>query len=244
MVRWRFLPIFLLIYHHCTSPSDKTSNLGIGLHSFYTISLSQKFFCIWRILQSEASWYGMIDMPKYALVKSTVRVLLQPLSPYFQMQDQTKLQLGPTFEREFWTICFHRHSIKNTNKMLFDNRQKKKVFWGHVTSPRWVSAKVEEKDSAEEGVLGSVLKNVLDLALPRTGEGRVERFYFQIKFSSWNCPLLFLSTAAHSLNIKGICVVQCTVVHCAVYSTVYTVYCTEEWGYQYQQLQHGKGGSW
>ena len=50
MVQWRFLPIFLLIYSvvplcNCILPSDKTSNLGISLQSFYTFSRLQKFFC-------------------------------------------------------------------------------------------------------------------------------------------------------------------------------------------------------
>ena len=53
MVQWRFLPIFLLIYSvvplcNCILPSDKTSNLGISLQSFYTFSFLQEFILLFK----------------------------------------------------------------------------------------------------------------------------------------------------------------------------------------------------
>ena len=128
MVQWRFLPIFLLIYHHCISPSDKTSNLGVGLQSFYTFSLSllQKFVHIYYV---DFELLKHPDM-KWLICRSMLWYWLTwECCNHFHLifRCSQTLARAQTSEREFWTIRFHHPSISNTNKtMLFDKRQKKK----------------------------------------------------------------------------------------------------------------------
>ena len=154
MVQWRFLPIFLLIYHHCISPSDKTSNLGIGLQSFYTFSLSllQIFFFL-NILYIDPKLLKHPDM-KWLICRSMLRHWLTwECCNHFHLIFRCSQTLPPaqTSEREFWTIRFHHPSISNTNKtMLFDKCQKKTRNVLNVSLTSQVQWKVEEKSPPEE----------------------------------------------------------------------------------------------
>ena len=215
MVQWRFLPIFLLIYHYCISPSDKTSNLGIGLQSFYTFSLSllQKFSHIYYV---DFELLKHPDM-KWLICRSMLWYWLTwECCNHFHLifRCSQTLARAQTSEREFWTIRFHHPSISNTNKtMLFDKRQKEKEMfwmfpWNHKFSDE---SRQKYRRGSWGGRRGERSLKLFSVALPGTEE---DRGCWHILFSdqrlvpSWNCtPVVFVhSRPIH--YIKRICVLS------------------------------------